>query len=100
MTDREKDNLTEGECYELPVQSGRSMIWCILSLVLGVLSVVTCPIYVLGILLGIGSFVLSLYSRKKHGFFTKIAVFGLILSITGTVFGIFSLIISVSGILN
>ncbi|MBQ7363103.1 MAG: DUF4190 domain-containing protein [Clostridia bacterium] len=100
MSDNEykEHKIGEEEYYELPAHSSRSMIWSALSLIAGVLSVLTCPLYVLGLILGAVSFALALYSRRRHGFFTRLALFGLILSIVGIVFGVFSMIVSLSGI--
>ncbi len=88
----------DNEYYELPAKSSRSMIWSVLSLILGAASVLSSPLYVLGMILGAAAFSLSVYSRRRNGFFTRLAVAGLIVSIVGIVFGIFSMIVSISGI--
>lgn len=100
MSEYEYEDKTkeENDCYELPTGSSHSLIWSVLSLALAALSVIACPLYPLGIALGVSAFGFCIYSRKRHGFFTRISVFGLILSIVGTVFGVFSMIVALSGI--
>lgn len=89
------------EYYELPSDgAARNMIWSLLSLIFGILSVVTCQVYVLSMILaslGVGA---SLYSRKRFGYFDKLSVVGLIISIFGLVFGFSAMVISLSGLFN
>ena len=100
MSNREFDEngITDSECYDITGETSKSMIWSILALVFGILSIIACPLYVVGMTLGALSFILSLISRKKNGFFTRTAVLSLILSIVGFVFGAFSMAVSLTGL--
>ena len=81
------------EYYALPEAiKSRSLLWSVISFVLGVLSIAICPLYYVSLVFAIGSVVTSMISRKNLGFFEKYAIFGLILGIMGIVFGISSAI--------
>ena len=81
------------EYYALPEEiKSRSLLWSVISFVLGVLSIALCPLYYVSLIFAIGSVVTSMISRKNLGFFEKYAIFGLILGIMGIVFGISSAI--------
>ena len=81
------------EYYALPEAiKSRSLLWSVISFVLGVLSIALCPLYYVSLVFAIGSVVTSMISRKNLGFFEKYAIFGLILGIMGIVFGISSAI--------
>ena len=93
--------VSDEEVYPLPVEkSRRSLIPSISSLVLGILSVFLFGIWWLGILLALISLGLTIFSRVKMGYFNKFSVIGLITSIVGTVFGVCSAVITISGIFN
>lgn len=90
---------TADEYYELPNETAsRNMIWSIISLVFGILSVVTCQIYVLSMILAVLGMGASLYSRRKLGYFDRPSVIGLIIAIFGLVFAVAAMFISISGI--
>ena len=81
------------EYYALPEAiKSRSLLWSVISFVLGVLSIALCPLYYVSLVFAVGSVVTSMISRKNLGFFEKYAIFGLILGIMGIVFGISSAI--------
>ena len=81
------------EYYTLPEAiKSRSLLWSVISFVLGVLSIALCPLYYVSLVFAVGSVVTSMISRKNLGFFEKYAIFGLILGIMGIVFGISSAI--------
>ena len=81
------------EYYALPEAiKSRSLLWSVISFVLGVLSIAICPLYYVSLVFAVGSVVTSMISRKNLGFFEKYAIFGLILGIMGIVFGISSAI--------
>lgn len=98
----EKDPDTDPETdeyYELPLAiKSRSLIWSVISFVLGILSLVLCPIYYLSLVLALASVGASLVSRHNLGFFEKYSIMGLILGIMGFVCGVFSLIVDMLGI--
>ena len=86
-----EDNNTE-EYYELPSAiRSRTLIWSVISLILGILSCLLCPFYYVSLTLAAVSFVFLLIARKNLGFFDKCAILGLIFGIMGLVCGIFSL---------
>ena len=93
-----EDEIKEEERYELPAPGARTMLWAVLSLVIGVFSVIACPLYPLGIILGAVGLGFAIYSWHRCGFFTGINVSGLVISIVGVVFGVFSMIASILGI--
>lgn len=94
----EKDPESE-EYYELPLAiKSRNRIWSIISLALGVLSIILCPFYYVSLGLAVVSLLASLISRRNLGFFDKCSVMGLILGIVGFVCGVFMLIASVIGL--
>ena len=89
----------EEEVYALPESpKNRSMLWSILALASGILSILVAQVWVLSIILAIISIGLSVFARLRLGFFDKIAIFGLITAIVGTVFGVFSAIVQISGV--
>ena len=90
----------EVEYYELPEGGSRSMIWSVASLLASLLSVVICPVFYLAIALSVFAVVAALLSRKRFGYFDKMALFGLIVGIFGFVFGIFSMVMDMTGILD
>ena len=97
---KEITEVTE-EVYALPEkESNRSLLWSILSLVLGIISILSCRVWGLAIVLAAASLGLSVFSRYRLGYFDKAGLFGLIISIIGIVFGIFFAVISISGIFN
>lgn len=104
-TKYEEDPRTEKEpesedYYELPLAlKSRSMIWSVISLVAGILSILLCPFYYVGICFAVGAVGTSLLSRHNLGFFDKLSVFGLILGIMGFVCDVFSLIANMIGLL-
>ena len=92
---------TQEEVYALPEKKARrSMIPSILSLILAIVSVLTCQIWVLALLLALASLGLALFARYRLGYFDKVALFGLIVSIVGTVFACFSAVVTISGIFS
>jgi hypothetical protein len=93
-----ENEIKEEERYELPAPEHRSMLWSVLSLVIGIFSVVACAVYPLGIALSLVGFGFSVYSWRRCNFFTRINLSGLIISIVGFVFGVFSMIASLLGI--
>lgn len=99
-TDTEvQENADKEEYYTLPsTLKSRSLIWSMASFVVGVLSILLCPLYYVSLVFAAGSIVTSLVSRRNLGFFEKYAIFGLILGMMGIVCGIFSAIAARLGI--
>ena len=97
----EKEEKNSDEYYELPpAMRSRTLLWSVISLVLGILSCLLCPFYYVGLALSVMSLVFLLISRKNLGFFDKCAILGLIFGIMGFVCGIFSLCADVLGLFN
>ena len=97
---KEEEKLSE-EYYELPKsESSRNMIWSIVSVVLGALSIPACGVYIVGLILACLSIGSALLSRYRLGYFDKWSVFGLIFGIIGSVCGIFAMIVTEAGIFN
>ena len=97
----EKEEKNSDEYYELPpAMRSRTLLWSVISLVLGILSCLLCPFYYVGLALSVMSLAFLLISRKNLGFFDKCAILGLIFGIMGFVCGIFSLCADVLGLFN
>ena len=99
-TDTEvQEDADKEEYYTLPsTLKSRSLIWSMASFVVGVLSILLCPLYYVSLVFAAGSIVTSLVSRRNLGFFEKYAIYGLILGMMGIVCGIFSAIAARLGI--
>lgn len=88
----EKEEKNAEEYYELPPAiRSRTLIWSVISLILGILSCLLCPFYYIGLALALVSFVFLFIARRNLGFFDKCAILGLIFGVMGLVCGIFSL---------
>ena len=91
----------ELEYYDLPdAPEARRRGWSVISFFAGILSVLLCPIYIVGFVFAVLSVVGALVSRKRLGFFDTLALAGLLIGIVGTVFCAFSLVIDVTGIFD
>ena len=91
----------EVEYYELPDSpEARRRGWSVISFFAGILSVLLCPIYVLGFAFAVLSVVGALISRKKLGYFDTLALAGMLIGIVGSVFCIFSLVVDITGIFD
>ena len=105
-TKYEEDPRTEAEpdsdmYYPLPeTEKSRSLKWAVTSLVAGVLSLVLCPIYYVGMIFVALACVSTAVSRRNLGFFDKCSTTGLILSIVGFVCNMFSMFIEMFGLFN
>ena len=82
--------------YRTVMKNGRrkSMGWSCASMIAGILSIICCCLGYTGVIFGIAAVVLSLYSRKKLGYFDGMAVAGIVLGIFGFVFGAAMIIMS------
>lgn len=91
----------EVEYYELPDSpEARRRGWSVISFFAGILSVLLCPIYVLGFAFAVLSVVGALISRKRLGYFDTLALAGMLIGIVGSVFCIFSLVVDITGIFD
>ena len=87
--------------YELPEdKKSRSMLWSMLSLILSVLSVVLCAFWYVSIPFAVASIVFAIVSRRKLGYFDTMTVVGLILGIVGTMFGVASAVLDLTGVID
>ncbi len=66
--------------------------FAIASLVLGIISVVCCCFYPLGLTLGALAIIFAIIDRRQHGVFNGLATAGLVLGIIGAAIGVFSVI--------
>ena len=91
----------EREYYDLPISPNkRRRVWSVISLFAGILSVLLCSVYYVGLAFALVAIVGAVISRKTLGYFDGISVGGLLVGIVGVVFGAFSLAIDVSGVLD
>jgi uncharacterized membrane protein len=79
------DNVQDKEAYVYNEQARGTRTFAIVSLVLGILSVVCCCLTELGLVIGIAAIVFALVSRKMNGYFDSFAITGLIFGIFGAV---------------
>ncbi len=92
--------LTE-EYYELPLSlSARKRFWSLASLILGILSILLCLFYYVSIPLAVCAIISAFISRKNFGFFDQITLIGIILGLVGAVFGVFTLVLDLVGVLE
>ena len=97
----EREEKSEGEeCYDLPEEGSRSALFSVLSLIFSILSVVLCPLFYLSLIFSSFAVASSLISRRRLGYFDKMSLFGLIVAIFGFVFGICSMIMDITGMLD
>ena len=83
------------------LKSGKpSLIWSVISLVSAVLSVLLCPFYVPSLVLGAVAILCAVVSSRTLGFFNKMALVGLIVGIFGFIFGGFSMVLQLTGVLD
>lgn len=88
------------EYYPLPQNpKKRTMLFSALSVVLAVLSISLAVFYIPSLILGVLSIGAAVYSRLILGFFDKLTLIGLILGIFGVIFGVGSLILTLSGVM-
>ena len=88
------------EYYPLPQNpKKRTMLFSALSVFLAVLSISLAVFYIPSLILGVLSIGAAVYSRLILGFFDKLTLIGLILGIFGVIFGVGSLILTLSGVM-
>ena len=94
-----RQDVDSEEYYSLPPAiRARTLIWSVISLICGVLSILLCPFYYVSFVFAAAALVFSVVSRKNLGFFEKCAIMGIILGIMGFVFGTFSMISDLLGL--
>ena len=74
----------------------KTLLFAVLSLVFGILSVVCCCVTYLSLIFSVASIVFSIVSKKQLGYFNGLAIAGLILGIFGAVFGISMIVIEIA----
>ncbi len=77
-----------------------NLIWSIISLVAAIASIPLAPIYAAALSLGAVAIICALISSRTLGFFNKMALCGLIVGIFGLVFGAFSMILDLTGVID
>lgn len=91
----------EQEYYDLPDSpDARRRGWSVISLFAAVLSVLLCPFYYVSLVFAAVAIVGAVISRRTLGYFDGLSVAGLLVGLVGAVFGVFSLIIDVTGVLD
>ena len=92
-SEKEADFSEEERYYEIIDNSKpKTRAFSVVSLSLGIISILLCFVGWLGFILGAAAIALSIVSRVKLGYFDSMAVAGLILGIFGVVFGVFYII--------
>jgi len=70
-----------------------SRVWSVLSLILGIVSIICCCVWWIGVVCGVASIAFAIVSRVSLGYFDGLSIAGLITSIFGLMFGIFIIIL-------
>lgn len=84
------------EFYDLPLSlSSRTLLWAVISIVCGVLSILCSRFYYAGYVFAAAAVSFSVISRKTLGFFEKYSIMGIIFGIMGFVSSSFALILDV-----
>lgn len=90
----EKEPGDEDIYYQLPTNiKSRSLKWAVISLVGGILSLLLCPFYYVGLFFVAVSAGATAVSRLNLGYFEKLSIIGLTLSMIGLVCNVFSIVI-------
>ena len=98
--EEEREKSEAEEYYELPLAlKSRSLIWSVVSFVLGALSLALCLFYYVGIPFAIAGLIFSMVSRRNLGFFEKYSIVGLVLGLMGAVAGVFCLVANTIGLI-
>ncbi len=71
----------------------KSLIWSIISLTLGILSIVLSALGWAGLIVGVAAIVFAVIARVKMGFFNGFIIAALLCSIFGVIFSLASVII-------
>lgn len=104
ITEEEKkaaEEKKEEEYYDLPDSpDARRRGWSVISMFSGILSVILCSVYYVALVFAVISIITALVSRRKLGYFDGLSLAGLLVGIVGCVFGVFSLIVDVTGVLD
>ena len=96
-----EQNEDKEENYELPKkQEHRTLLFSLLSVICAALSVCLAVFYIPALILSVLSVGLALYSRWRLGYFDRMCIVGLIVGIFGFVFGITSMILSLTGVMD
>lgn len=104
ITEEEKkaaEEKKEEEYYDLPDSpDARRRGWSVISMFSGILSVILCSVYYVALVFAVISIITALVSRRKLGYFDGLSLAGLLVGIVGCVFGVFSLIVDVTGVFD
>ncbi len=89
------EETTEGEYAYKAVMNGKvkTRLWSIISLLLGALSIILCFTGWVGLGFSIAAAVMAIVSRKSLGYFDKLSVSGIIVSIFGLVFSVAAVVV-------
>ncbi len=99
--EEKKDEVRDEEYYELPTSlKARTRVWSVVSVLLGIISVLLCPFYYVSLPIAVAAIITAVVSQRLLGYFDGLAVGGLIIGIVGAVFGVFSLVINLTGVLD
>ena len=100
MKEKEKDPNTQnasgdvfGDVYKDVMElKSKSRLWSVIAISLGVLSVCLCFVFWLGLIFGVAAIIATVISRINIGYFDRISVAALIISIFGSVFSLIFMI--------
>lgn len=91
-----KEESTENEYAYKAVMNGKvkTRLWSIISLLLGSLSLILCFAGWVGLGFSIAAAAMAIVSRKSLGYFDKLTLSGIIVSIFGFVFSVAMIIVN------
>ena len=84
-TAAENEDLFGGVYKEVMEVKSKSRLWSVIALGLGILSIALSFVFWLGLLFGISAIIATVLSRMSLGYFDRISVAALIISIFGVV---------------
>ncbi len=95
-SEKKDKGFSEEERYYEVMESGKvkTRAFSVISLILGVISILFSFIGWIGFLVGAVAIIFSVISRIKLGYFDSMSIAGLILGIFGAVFGLFYIVIA------
>ena len=88
-----KDDVFANIYREVMQPKHNSRVWSVLSLILGIVSIICCCVWWIGVVCGVASIAFAIVSRVSLGYFDGLSIAGLITSIFGLMFGIFIIIL-------
>ena len=89
------------EHYDLPLAiRSRTLLWSVISVICAVLSILLSHFYYIGLVFAVTAVAFAVVSRRVLGFFEKFSIMGIILGVSGFVFGTTALVFDAFNLLG